>query len=441
MAGERASVRQRTQLGPEVTPGTAVAATKRLGATTIQIQPAGNINRFAPIGEKFDTLTAIGKEWTGLRINGEGSYRDLAYLLAGLVRDTAPVQQGGTSAYLWTFTPRSSQEDIVQTYTVEQGEVAAGGRASRAAYGLIGALTLDWGRERVSTSGEGVAQREEDDVPLSTSATYTLTADSSPPTAGTFTLTHSGNVTAAINFDATPAQVQSALEALASIGAGNVEVEATVAEGAGDLSVADNVYTITFKRALSAQAVTLTGTFTGLTASGSIAIAAGTVGAAPTLIAPSPILGSQVDVYMDGAYDDIGTTKLLRTFKGQWMYNNRFGTLWPVNSSNPSFAAHVELKPEAMFSIDLMADDVGQGLLATMRTGDTKYFRWKATGGLIEGAYNFEAQCDMAAKISGVIEHKDSDGVYQNTVQFTLVDDTDLGYPFRWTVQNDLSAL
>ena len=43
-------------------------------------------------------------------------------------------------------------------------------------------------------------------------------------TAGTFTLTFSGATTAALAFNATAAQVQAALEALAPIGAGNVSV-------------------------------------------------------------------------------------------------------------------------------------------------------------------------------------------------------------------------
>lgn len=43
-------------------------------------------------------------------------------------------------------------------------------------------------------------------------------------TGGTFTITFGGNTTSALDFDATAAQVQAALEALASIGAGNVEV-------------------------------------------------------------------------------------------------------------------------------------------------------------------------------------------------------------------------
>ncbi|MGE4196016.1 MAG: ASPIC/UnbV domain-containing protein [Phycisphaerales bacterium] len=44
------------------------------------------------------------------------------------------------------------------------------------------------------------------------------------PTGGTFTLTHSGNTTSALAYNASAATVQAALEALASIGSGNVSV-------------------------------------------------------------------------------------------------------------------------------------------------------------------------------------------------------------------------
>ena len=44
------------------------------------------------------------------------------------------------------------------------------------------------------------------------------------PTGGTFTLTFGGNTTSALNWNATAAQVQTALQALASIGAGNALV-------------------------------------------------------------------------------------------------------------------------------------------------------------------------------------------------------------------------
>lgn len=61
--------------------------------------------------------------------------------------------------------------------------------------------------------GEGVANERQ-----------SLTVTGGVPTAGTFTLTFGGQDTAALPFDATAAAVQAALEALGTIGAGNVAV-------------------------------------------------------------------------------------------------------------------------------------------------------------------------------------------------------------------------
>lgn len=438
---ERANVLQRTQIGVETTPGTAVAATKRLGGLSIALQPAGNILNFAPMGSKFDTIAALGREWATLTGQGYASYLDMPYLLAGLIRYAAPAQQGGSAAYLWTATPQATAEDVTKTFTVEQGEVASGGRASRVAYGQFMGAKWSWDRDGVNVSLQGIARSIEDDVPLSTSATYTLTAGGSPPTVGNFTLTHSGNTTANISFNATAAQVQAALEALASIGTGNVEVEATTAAGAGNLTVAANVYTITFKRALASQAVTLTGTFTALTPSGSIAIAAGTVGAGPTLLTPVPILGKQVSVYMDAAHGNLGTTKLTRVFSGEIGYENRYGPVWPVDAANASFASMVELKPSAMFSMKMAADDVGMGLLTTMRAGDTKYIRWEAEGDIIASTYPYRLRFDMAVKVKDVFKYEDHEGIYAVGFNFSMVEDSGFGKPFEATCMSTNTAL
>lgn len=88
------------------------------------------------------------------------------------------------------------------------------------------------------------------------STQYTL--DTSASTGGTFTLTHEGNTTTDLAFDATPAQVEAALEALASIGAGNI----TVAGSAQN-------YTITFAGTLANTAQTLTVDGSSLTAANS----------------------------------------------------------------------------------------------------------------------------------------------------------------------------
>ena len=80
-------------------------------------------------------------------------------------------------------------------------------------------------------------------------------------TGGTFTLTYSGQTTAAIDFDATTAEVKSALEALSNIGVGDV----AVAGGPGN-DGGDNPYYVTFQGALAESDVAeLTSSATNLT--------------------------------------------------------------------------------------------------------------------------------------------------------------------------------
>lgn len=88
-------------------------------------------------------------------------------------------------------------------------------------------------------------------------------------TAGTFTLQFAGYVTSPIAFDATPAQVESALAVLPSIGAGNVSVE----DATGD-------YEVTFQNALAGVNVPqLVGDGSGLTPAGAITVTTTTPGA------------------------------------------------------------------------------------------------------------------------------------------------------------------
>ena len=92
------------------------------------------------------------------------------------------------------------------------------------------------------------------------------------PTAGTFTLTFGGQTTAAIPFNATAAQVQSALTAISSIGAGNVTCSA------GPLPASSVLISFAGTMAFRSQAPISVGT-NGLNAGASPAIAQAGAGA------------------------------------------------------------------------------------------------------------------------------------------------------------------
>lgn len=98
-------------------------------------------------------------------------------------------------------------------------------------------------------------------------AVYTVTIGAA--TGGTFTLTVGGQTTAGIAYNATAIAVENALEALSTVGQGNV----TVSGNAG------GPYTVTFVSALGAQPVALTGSGTGLTG-GAFAVTSTTTGVA-----------------------------------------------------------------------------------------------------------------------------------------------------------------
>lgn len=121
---------------------------------------------------------------------------------------------------------------------------------------------------------------------VGTNEVQTVTISGSP-TGGTFTLTFAGDTTAAIAYDATAAQVQAALQALASIGADNV----TVAGNAG------GPYTVTFTgdlAALDVETLTADGSALSGGTTPAVAVATTTAGAAGAsgvkLVAPTASL-------------------------------------------------------------------------------------------------------------------------------------------------------
>jgi hypothetical protein len=101
------------------------------------------------------------------------------------------------------------------------------------------------------------------------SEVHTITANATPASDGTFTITVTNPVTgieattAGIAHDATPAVIQAALEALANVDAG--DVVATISEGDDDLGDASAVVTLTWGGQFAGRDLTVTAAFGGLT--------------------------------------------------------------------------------------------------------------------------------------------------------------------------------
>lgn len=127
---ERATVFQVAQLGVESTPGTAVPANRKLNSLMIEPSAHADVQTFKPSGNKYATVTALGREWSAGRVSGPGTFTELIYPLAGMYGYSAVTQIGTTGAYTWQFNPVSVGADTYKTFTVEKGSSDGSGAES-----------------------------------------------------------------------------------------------------------------------------------------------------------------------------------------------------------------------------------------------------------------------------------------------------------------------
>lgn len=160
---ERSSVAQLNQIGPEVTPGTAVAATRRLGSISLTPSMESEVNMFRPTGLKFATTQVLTKESATVDMESDSpTYEEIIYPLTGAAGgaiSTTQVMDGvtPTGAYEWVFTPAGTAADSPKTYTLEHGQ--SGVQAEKYAHVLFNEVSLDIDRGSLSLGGSAIAQR------------------------------------------------------------------------------------------------------------------------------------------------------------------------------------------------------------------------------------------------------------------------------------------
>lgn len=161
---ERTTIAEGTQIGIEATPGTAVAAGKRLRSVSFEFDPDFNTRAFKPQGNKFPALVIPGKESVGGNIGGAGDYNEIIYPLAmafGAPVTTTPV--GATTARQHVFTVLPSGIQDGKSATIEIGSAT---RAERSTFVLATDFGVTINRDEINLSGAIVGRRVEDGVTL-----------------------------------------------------------------------------------------------------------------------------------------------------------------------------------------------------------------------------------------------------------------------------------
>ncbi len=169
---ERSTISQAVQIGVEATPGTAVAASKRLGSVGFQIGAQIDTSAQRPTGQKYANLHVLNREWSEADIEGSPVYDEMQYLFSSLINTgtVAQIMDGttATGAYRWVFESSSFKEDNPKTLTLEQGSSA---RAHRIVNGVITDLTVEFSREEVELDGSLIARRLEDGITMTANPT------------------------------------------------------------------------------------------------------------------------------------------------------------------------------------------------------------------------------------------------------------------------------
>jgi len=168
---EKASIFQTVQVGIETTPGTPVAASKKLLACSIVPSVKVEAEPFRAAGNKYSSLVSLNKEWTEAKLEGRLTYNEILYLLSSLLSKPTPTLQG-TGTYKWVFSSDTAGEDAGKSLTVEQGDATT---AWRSAGVRVAGLKFSFSRNEITMDGDAVGE------PLETGITLTASPTSMTP--------------------------------------------------------------------------------------------------------------------------------------------------------------------------------------------------------------------------------------------------------------------
>ncbi len=161
----------RTQLGVEVTPGTAVPATQQLAGLYFTDDPKLDTIQTRRPGHASPSASVRGKGWTDLTpTNDFCDFNSMVYALSSLLgAANISLHTGGTLSHDWLFTLKLIDLALGKTYTLERGPTtSSAGR--KYAYVALDALTISGTKDSVKITAGHAFGRE-------ISEGITLTAD------------------------------------------------------------------------------------------------------------------------------------------------------------------------------------------------------------------------------------------------------------------------
>ena len=158
---------------------------------------------------------------------------------------------------------------------------------------------------------------------------------------------------------------------------------------------------------------------------------------------PAQPIGARLwSIFADDTYAGIGTTKLLAAYEGNINFGDKYIPDYVINSDVPSFDSIVEAEQTTRDgNLRVGFDATAVALANTFKAGAIKFIRLAASGPEIETGFNYEAEIDLAVRITGRGELSSAPNSPAVSLPFTFALTTDGTFAAAARVRNAVAAL
>lgn len=430
MANQGVRVAAESQYG--VLPGS--PAWKRLNDVRIVPKPQYETDPFVPSGHEAPTVMVVNDEFTNLDVTGRLSYTSLMYVLSSLFGyPTSTLVNGSTYDHVWTWDGKTPI--VPASYAIDYGTAA---NARRILGCVFNGLTAGVSRGGLDFGSSGFGKAIDTTIVTPgglTNEVQTLTITGAP-TGGTMTFSFLGRSTPPQVYNVTASALQTALQALPTIGAGAVTVSGT-----------GTTRTITFTGRLGGQDVPLVGVTHALTGgtTPSAAIAQTTAGGDAAQDVPAmPIFPLHFDIFADDTWAAAvaGTTKLLALYNYSLGVGERLDRTRPVNSQRTSDSIIIREEQDHTVGLRMGADVSADAFYTNVRAGLMKFVRAFAQGpqtGDAANRYEFEAITSLL--LTGTDGYDTENGIHVMTWNGRIARDLTSGNAAMFRLRNRIATL
>lgn len=180
---ERSTVDKGVQLGAETTPGTTVAANRKVLSLDVNWSPNLQSQQYRAAGRKYNSASVVhGMDMRG-QWNSPVDFAALVYPFAGYVGAVITTPSGGTLSRNWAIVPvMTGRDPNAKTFTAERGDTAA---AQKVAFLQFNSITGRWTRTNdgasLNMSGEVFGRKALDSQTLTATPTSVIQKPAAAP--------------------------------------------------------------------------------------------------------------------------------------------------------------------------------------------------------------------------------------------------------------------